>query len=88
MCRARSVQLAKKLGEIAVARLRGRRLEGTAERGGDAGMGWRNIHADDPALQVQCRHLNLLACLVHVGETMTGGVSFVRFEPGTARHIG
>ena len=78
----------QELGEIAVAWLRSRRLEGTAERGGDAGMGWWNVHADDPAFQVQCRHLNLLACLVHLGETMTGGVSFVRFEPGTARHNG
>ena len=41
--RGRSVQLAQKLGEIAVARLRRRGLEGAAERGRDAGMSRRNV---------------------------------------------
>ena len=61
MNRARSVELAEELGEIAVARLRRRRREGTAERGGNAGMGWRNVHADDPPFQVQFGYLNLFA---------------------------
>jgi hypothetical protein len=51
-------------------------------------MGWRNVHADDPAFQVQCRHLNLFAFWVHVRETMARGVSFVRFDTGTAKRTG
>jgi hypothetical protein len=53
--------LAEQFGEIAVARLRGRRLEGSAERGCDTGMGWRNVHANDPAIHVQFCRLKLFA---------------------------
>ncbi len=84
MTRTPSVELAEQFGEIAVARLRGRRLEGAAECGGDAGMGWRNVHADDPAIHVQFCRLKLFAFRVHMRETMAGGGSFVRFDTGTA----
>ena len=42
-----SVQPAQQLGEIAVARLRRRRLEGAAKRGSNAGMRRRHVHSDD-----------------------------------------
>lgn len=48
MTRTRSIQAAEELGEITVARLLGRGLEGAAERGGNAGVrGW-NVDANDP----------------------------------------
>ena len=79
------IQLAQKLGEIALARLGGRRLEGTAERGGNAGMcGW-NVHTDDPAIHVHFRRLRLLLFCNHMGETMAGELSFVRFDMTTAQ---
>lgn len=55
MTRKRSIQLAQELGEIAVARLRRRGLEGAAKRGGDAGMGWRNVDSDDPPVHGEIR---------------------------------
>ena len=55
MTRARSVELAEELGEIAVARLRRRGLEGPAKRGGDAGMRRRNVDSDDPPVHVEFR---------------------------------
>ena len=78
------IQLAKEFGEIAVARLGRRRLEGAAERGGDARMGWRNVYANDPAIHVQFRRLKLIIIIVHRVQTMARGVSFVRFDTGTA----
>ena len=60
MSRTRSVQLAEKLGEITVARLRRRVLEGAAKRGGDAGMGGRKVDADDSAIHVQFFRLALM----------------------------
>jgi hypothetical protein len=47
------------LGEIAVARLRGRGREGSAERGGNAGMSGRNVDSDDLPIHVQFRRRNL-----------------------------
>jgi hypothetical protein len=44
---------------------------------------WK-VHADDPSIQVQFRRLELFDFCVHTGETMAGGVSFVRFDLRTA----
>ncbi len=55
MVRTRSIQLAQNLAEIAVARLGRRRLEGSTERGGDAGMGGRNVDPDDLPVHVEFR---------------------------------
>ena len=55
----RSVELAQQFGEVAVARFRRRRLEGPAERCRYPGMGWRNVHSNNPAIQVQFRRLKL-----------------------------
>jgi hypothetical protein len=47
-------------------------------------MGWRNVHANDSAIHVQFCCRKLFAFCVHMGETMARGVSFVRFDMGTA----
>ena len=76
--------MAEELGEVAIARLRGRSLKGAAERGGNAGVGRRNVHSDDPAVHIQFRRLKLFAFCNHMRETMPGGLSFVRFDKRTA----
>ena len=53
--RTRSIELAEELCEVAVARLRGRGLEGLAEGGGDAGVSGRKIDADDLTIHVEFR---------------------------------
>ena len=54
-----SVQAAEKLGEIAIARLRRRSLEGAAERGGDPGLRRSGVHANDSAVhRAQVRRRN------------------------------
>ena len=85
MSRTRSIQLAEQFGEVAVARLGCRRLEGPAECGGDTGMGGRNVHANDSSIHVQFCGRKLFAFCVHMGETMARGVSFVRFDMGIAK---
>ena len=61
-----SVQAAEKLGEIAIARLRRRSLEGAAKRGGDARLRRRNVHSDDPTVQgVEFRCRNVLSFQLH-----------------------
>ncbi len=59
MTRTRSIELAQELGEIAVARLHGRRLEGAAERGSDARMGGRKVDSDDLPIHAEFRCLHL-----------------------------
>ncbi len=57
MTRTRSIEPAQELVEIAVARLRRRRFESSAERGGNAGVGGRDVHSDDSPIHVH--RLNL-----------------------------
>ena len=68
------VQTAEKFGEVAVARLRRRGLEGAAKRGGDAGMGGRNIHSDDSVIHgVQFRCRNLFSLQFHLADQRVDG---------------
>ena len=85
MTRTRLVEPAEKVGEIAVARLLGRRLEGTAERGGNAGMGGRNGDSDDRPIHVEFRRANLFTFCVHMRVTMPRRGSFVRFSQETGQ---
>jgi hypothetical protein len=74
------VEVAQQLGEIAVARLRRRGLEGAAQRGGYAGMGGRDLNLDDPAvdrIEFRCRNVSCLRLHLHSQRPNDGG-SFVR----------
>jgi hypothetical protein len=85
MTRTRSIEPAEKVGEIALARLLRRRFEGTAERGGDAGMGGRNVDSDDRPIHVEFRCRKLFTFCVHMRVTMPRRGSFVRFSPETGQ---
>jgi hypothetical protein len=53
------IQPAEKLGEIALARLRRRGLESSAEGGGDARVSGRNVDSDDSPIHTEFRRRNL-----------------------------
>jgi hypothetical protein len=60
-----SVQLAKQLGKVAVARLRRRSLE-AAESGGDSRVAGRHIDSDDPAIhRIEVRYRNSFSLQFH-----------------------
>lgn len=63
------MQLAQQLSEIAVARLFRRGLEGPTQSGGDAGMRWRKVDTDYPAIHVaihvEFRRYTVLAIGIH-----------------------
>ncbi len=59
-----SVQTAQQLIKISVARLRRRLLEGAAKRGGNAGMGRRDVHSDD--LAIHCVRIRYRSCVLQL----------------------
>ena len=59
------MQLSQQLGEIAIARLVRRRLEGATQSGGNAGMSWRKIDTDYPAIHAEFRRYTMLAIGIH-----------------------
>ena len=69
MSRTRSVELAQQPGEITVARLFRRGLEGPTQSGGNAGMSWRKVDTDYPAIHVaihvEFRRYTVLAIGIH-----------------------
>jgi len=85
MTRTRSVEPAKEVGEVALARLLGRRLESSAERGGNASMGGRNVDSDDRPIHVEFRCRKLFTFCVHMRVTMPRRGSFVRFSQETGQ---
>ena len=72
MTRARSVQLAKKLGEIAVARLVGGSLKRTAKGGHHARMLGRYVDPDRPPVHIYRRGGHLLLLGLHLALRTTG----------------
>ena len=61
-----SVQFPQQFGEIAVARLGRRGLEGTAQRGHHSSVRRRHFHPDDPAVHgVQSGHCNTFSLQLH-----------------------
>lgn len=59
------MQLAKQLGEIAIAWLVRRRLEGATQRGRNTGMSWRKVDTDYPAIHAEFRRYTMLAIGIH-----------------------
>ena len=59
------MQLAQQLGEIAIAWLVRRRLEGATQSGGNAGMSWRKVDTDYPAIHAEFRRYTMLAIGIH-----------------------
>ena len=59
------MQLPQELGEIAVARLRRRGLEGAAEGGSDAGMRGRKVDTNDSAIHVAIPRCVLFTFCIH-----------------------
>ena len=61
------MEAAEEIRKIAVARLRGGGLEGTAKRGSDAGMRGRSVDPDDLAVhRVQIRYCSVFVLQLHV----------------------
>ena len=77
-----SIQFSQQLGEIAVARLRRGGLEGTAQRGHNAGMSGRNVDPNDPSVHVtQFRRRNIFVFQLHLDWETTKGPGKFRRSP-------
>jgi hypothetical protein len=57
------VQLAQKLGKIAIARFSRRGLKGSSKRSGDAGVGWREVNANDLPIHFNFRRRKGTICI-------------------------